>query len=477
MMHDSRRMRSQSKGFQVVLGCFLALGAILAWEAAYSVTTSSWSSEVESEEGRTHKIRIRDGRWQLKVDYRGEIEIAPDDSGIVRLGPAAFLEIDEKRRRERRRLRVTPGTDGQPEMAWSVNNKTAAFDAEARTWLKNMLPRIYRSSGLDAAGRVERMLAAEGVGGVLHEIDEIGSDSVQRLYFERLIEQVPSNMDGLPRILRHMGRSINSDYELRKLLAVTPLQALVDEATASAFLAAVSEISSDYETRKLLVSLMARLKSEPPELDPPGFGQPASASSVAVFDLLIDASRSIASDHDHATVLRELATKYPADLPLPAFFAGALRSIDSGYELRRVLSVAFRRPHAEGKNLDALFEAAQDIGSDYELAELMIEVARAYESELPDNFFRTLSTIGSDYELGRILGSVAARPSLTPDSTLALLDSSRNIGSEHELSKLLIELVSIHPLDDDLLHAFERAAESVGSEYQRERVLAAAGLS
>ena len=468
-MHHTRRTRPRSKGFQVALGCFLALGAILAWEAASSHAGYSWTSASDSERGQTHKIRIRDGRWQLKVDYRGEIDMAPDESGITRLGPTAFLEIDERKRRERRRLIATPGEGGEPEIAWFVDNQAAPFDAEARAWLQKMLPRIYRTSGLDAAGRVGRILAAEGVAGVLREIDQIDGDSVQRIYFENLIGQAEPGPEELPRILRRMGRSLGSDHELRKLLVKVPAQALIDEETANAFLEAASAIGSDYETRKLLMAFLARPESEVPTLSPASYRQ--------ILDVLIDASRTITSDHDHAKVLSELAEKYPAGSPLPTTYARQLRSIGSDYELRKALSVAFRRPFVEGEDLDALLETARSISSDYELSELMLELAGTHEGELPEAFFRTSDNIGSDFDLAKVLNTVASRPELTSKETLALLEASRSIGSDHELAKLLAHLAAIHTIDDDIRPAFERAAGSVSSEHHRKRVMSAAGLS
>ena len=179
-MSDTTGKRWNGRAFPIIAGCFAALVVIMAWEAAESHAGYSWTSDTDSETGAVHKIRIRDGRWRLAVDLRGDIEMTADERGIERIGPGAYLEIEERKRRFRRRLEATPGADGRPEMAWFVDRQRSQFDAEGRAWLAGMVPKIYRATGLDAEGRVGRLLAAAGIAGVVEEIAKIRGDSIQR---------------------------------------------------------------------------------------------------------------------------------------------------------------------------------------------------------------------------------------------------------------------------------------------------------
>ena len=453
-----RQPVKRTRGLSILLGCFLALGVILAWEAASSHAEYSWTSESDSVWGEIRKVRMRDGRWRLTVYHRGDIELSADESRIERVGPNSFLEIEEREGRRRRRLEVRPGPGGEPEIAWFVDREPAEFDQEARTWLWEVLPRIYRTTGLDAEGRVGRLLAAGGVEGVLREIDKIGGDSVQRLYFEALLGEIQADAGDLARVLRRMPREIGSDYEMRQAMLAVPAASLADAAAAKAFVEAASSIGSDYELRQLLADFLAR-----PELDPGSYGA------------LVEATRTLDSDYDLSEFLQQVAVTVPAEAPLPKGFSKALRSIGSDYELRKVLETALLRPQQRPEELDALLAAAKSIGSDHDMSEVLIQLAGSVEGDLPDGFFRAASSIGSDFNLARALSAAAACPGLTAATVTAILESALAIGSDHEQARFLVDLAAHYPIDDQIWPAFERAVKTIGSDQQRDQVLTAVG--
>ena len=450
--------RAKSKGLPVLLGCFLALVVIMAWEAASSHAEYSWTSTSDSVTGDVHKLRVRKGHWRLDVDYKGDVEITADDSGIARVGPDSFLEIEERSDGERRRLLATPGPGGRPEIAWLVDREPAEFDREARKWLAEVLPRIYRTTGLDAAGRVRRLLAAGGAEAVLEEIGDIGSDRIERLYFEQLLAQTELSPSELERVMRRLAREVGSDHEMVKILTALSVANLRQEATANAFVVAAGTIGSDYELRRLLTGYLDR-----PDFDP------------AVCEVLIDAARTIGGDYDMAELLSRVIAVYPEDVALPVSFSRALQTIGSDYELRKALSAALRRPHLREDELDNLLVAAHTIGSDHDLAQLLIELAETYEGELPPSFFRAARTVGSDFDHGRVLSAVATRPNLATEALVAMLESSLSIGSDHDLAKFLIRFAGTFEIDDDILPAFERAAGTIGSDHHQQQVWAATG--
>ncbi len=443
-----------------MLGCFLALIIIMVWEAASSHAGYSWSSEFDSFSGEVHRIRIRDGRWRLNVNFKGDVETTADERGIARVGPESYLEIEERRHRERFRLKATPGIDGEPEIAWFVNREPAEFDAAGRDWLEQILPRIYRTTGLDAEARVGRFLAATGMAGVLAEIRKIESDQVQRLYYQEVLVQAEPTQEELASLVRHMGRDIGSDHELRQLLSSLPAEVLVGESSANAFVATANSIGSDFELRQALSGFL-----KGPVLEP------------EAYETLIDAAHSIGSDYDLAGLLIDLIAAYPTDLALPRGVSHALKTINTDYELRKVLAVALRRPLVQAEELDTLLAASQSIGSDYDLAELLVELAKNTDKNLPESFFRALGTVGDDFHHSRVLRAVTARPDPTAERVEEVLRSALGINSDHEMQQLLVDLARAYPIDDRVRPAFERAAASIGSEHQREKALAAARSS
>lgn len=456
-MPEPRRLPSRAQGFSILLGCFLALAVITVWETAESQVGYSWDVEIDSATGALHQVRIRDGDRRLKVERRGEVKISDDERGIERLGPDAYLIIDEREDRRRRRLEVTAGPDGRPELAWLVDREPAEFDAEARDWLAAVLPEIYRATGLDAEGRVGRLLAGGGAEAVLREITRIRSDSVQRLYFEQLLEQADLSDAELERVLRRSGRELGSDHELARVLRAIPVESLANEGVAHGFVAAAGAIGSDHELRQLLIEFVER-----PGYDP------------AVTEALLDATRSIGSDFDLAAVLMRLLDVMPEDSRSTPALAEALRSIGSDFELSRVLQKATSRGGLDRDELGELLSAAHGIGSDYELAQLLVGIAKDHTGELPEELFRLLRNIGGDHNLRRTLATVLARPDLTAGEIRSLLEAADGIGSDHEMAELLIELAERHGVDDAWRDAFDRAAATVGSDHQQGRIAAAA---
>ncbi len=449
--------RTRWKGYPIILGCFLALIAITAWEAASSHAGYDVTIETDSESGRLHKIRMGDGRWRLDVEYRGEIEMTPDEQAIARLGPDAYLEIEERDRRQRRYFEATPGAGGVPEIVWRIDGDPAAFDSDAELWLAGVLKRVYRATGHDAEGRVGRLLAAGGTAAVLGEISKIDSDHVARVYFEQLLAQADLNDQELARFLRQMAREIGSDHELRQVMQAMPSSVPAREATAGAWLAAARTIGSDHELRQTLSHFLQRSDLVPAGYEP-----------------LVDAAVDVSNDFELAELLAEVAESYPEARALPVGFGRALETVGNDFEQRKALGAALERPGLDAEQLDRLL-ARQAIGSDYELAELLAGLARSYEGELPGTYFLALSSIGSDFELRKALGAALERPGLDDDTVSALLEAAIAINSDHQQAELLRQVAAVHPVDGAVRPAFDRALATIGSDHQRRQVLAVVG--
>ncbi len=449
---------SRWKEFPILLGCFLALIAITVWEAASSHAGYTVTMETDSESGEVQHVRMRDGRWRLEVEYRGEIDMTPDGRDVERLGEGAYLEIEEKEGRERRRFEARPGPGGEPRIVWLVDREPAPFDDEGREWLARTMKKLYRVTGHDAEGRVERLLAAGGVPEVLAEISKISGDRVARIYFEQLLAQAELSGDELARALRQMAREVGSDHEMRQLMRAVPTSATAAGATADAWLAAARSIGSDHEQRQTLTDFLER-----PDFDPAGF------------EALLDAASDVSNDFELAALLVDVVERYPETDALPRSFVRALNTIGSDFELRKALSAALERPGLGAEELDRLLETATAIGSDFELAELLVELARGYEGELPGTYFRAVATIGSDFELRKALTAAAERPGLSAETVTDLLDASLGIGNDYELASFLRQLAASYPIEPAVRPAFDRALASIGSDHERERVLAEVG--
>jgi len=449
---------------QILIGLLLA-GLIVAVIEANSdydedcgwsfigTTVAHWGG------GDHHRIRIGRGRCRVDLELEGEIDFAADNRGVERLGSGASLSIKERRRGETRRLDVERGRDGQPVYSWWVGRVPRDFDDEARAWLADTLPRLYRTTGLDADGRVEALWAAGGFDAVAAEIRELDSDHVRVLYLRELLARSTAD-DELVGALDLARREVSSDYEMGRLLGGVGTAKLGSERARAAWAAALRTIDSDYQLRSTLSEVLMQPEFEPALLDP------------SFLDTVLDAAGTISSDHEQAELLIEVARRLPEGAELPASYARALESVGADYEQTRVLEAAVVRRTPSAAEAESLLATATAISSDSVLAELLAQFARAYPPErpLPASFFTAAATIDSDYSLRQTLAAVVDHRRLDPALAAEVLGLALSISSDHELSTFLEELIEAYPRSAALPAAFAEALETIDSRYEREKL-------
>jgi beta-lactamase regulating signal transducer with metallopeptidase domain len=120
-------------------------------------------------------------------------------------------------------------------------------------------------------------------------------------------------------------------------------------------------------------------------------------------------------------------------------------------------------------------QAGQDIGSDFELAELLIAVAekQPLEESVRLAYVEAVRSIGSDFERHRALRPVLTRQGISREMAAAMLATAKGIGSDFELASLLIEISQAYAVDATLAPAFFDCLASVGSDFEHHRVLSA----
>jgi beta-lactamase regulating signal transducer with metallopeptidase domain len=323
---------------------------------------------------------------RIKIRTEGKIELNEDWTDIVRLSHGAEARFEEEKDGVTRRLDVEPGNDGRPVYTWKVDGKQRPFDAEGRRWLQGMLLQLVRGTGYAADERVAAILRKQGPEGVLAEISQIPSDYVKKIYFEKLLAHRDLGGAVVERALRQAGQEVKSDYELANvLLAAAQSQPLSDTAV-TVYAEASRSIQSDYEQRRALAGLLKgrRLTSanlaallgaarqlesdyECAELlaavagqnrldDPVVWRAFAAAADTIQSDYehhkalsaavksglspeavtgVIQASRAIKSDYEHASLLVEIAGKYNLSGGAREAYLEAARSIHSQYERER----------------------------------------------------------------------------------------------------------------------------------------------
>lgn len=183
----------------------------------------------------------------------------------------------------------------------------------------------------------------------------------------------------------------------------------------------------------------------------------------------------VASDHVAGIYFAETLRRHePGTEDTVALLALAADTLGSDHELAELLAAVPSRLLADPAVGRAYVEAARTIGSDHEAARVLLAIAESSpEGEpLPAGFFRIAESIGSDHELGRVLAAVIEEGRTDEATVAAVLGAAEGIGSDHELAQLLVLVAEQVRPEGELRARFLEVAESVGSDFEHERVMA-----
>jgi len=255
----------------------------------------------------------------------------------------------------------------------------------------------------------------------------------------------------LPTVIRRTG--IAAEERVARILTAKGVVGMLNE---------ISVLESDHIAGKYFRLLLAK----------------ANPNGAVLRDILNQAGREIESDNELSGLLRDNAEKAMADPLSRAAYFGAALSVGSDHESRRVLGAAMRDTLPADGVAQAL-HVARSIGSDHQLAELLMEVGGEHLRNAPvrSAFFEALRVIRSDNEKRRVLTWTADLTNLSPEMLSSVLLATRNIGSDHELAVVLMRLAARHPLKGGLRDQYLEAASHIGSDNEKKQVLAALAKS
>ncbi|MFQ5703766.1 MAG: M56 family metallopeptidase, partial [Gemmatimonadales bacterium] len=358
------------------------------WNARHNSTSTSVSSN-----DRETSVRIRVGNCRLRIELSGDITFNDDETDVTSISRGGYLEIEERDGRTRRKIEIERnGAD--LERRWVVDGDQQVFGADARAFLADMLPLLFRRVGLQAEERATRILEQQGVDGLLREISLIPSDHTARKYFGVALLKGKLDVSQVRKIVRLAGQEIASDFELAQLLVDVAESHPVDEAVKAAYVEAAGTIGSDFEHRRVLSAILAR-----------------DALSTEVAAEMLAQATEINSDFELAELLVGIMGKHPIDKALTPAFFNAVKTIGSDFEQRRVLNkVLDVRPLTE-EAVAAILESSLSISSDFELARVLIKIANRFEigDALRPAFLEAADSISSEYERGRVMSALAPR--------------------------------------------------------------------
>jgi hypothetical protein len=394
---------------------------------------------------------------KLEVNYRGEIEFSDDDTDVRTLTPGGWLRIkDGKRFGTTNSIEFkADGAGNITRRFWKAGTETP-YEPEGRKWAAEMLPRFIRQSGIGARARVARIYQSKGATGVLNEVALIEGSWAKRVYLSELLKQSSISSGDVQTALAMAGREIESDFELASLL-ISADHLLNDDATRKAYFDAARTIDSDFEMRRVFSSALKR-----------GVVAPALLANM------LDASVAIDSDFEEASLLVQVAQSQPLDATTRAPFFRALDSVSSAFERSRVLKVVLKRRDLSTEVLAGALESAAQVSSDFERASVLLEFASAHpiEGAVRPVFFRAVDSIDSAFERGRVLQAIARRPDVSSETILGVIRAAAPMTSSHEKAQVLLTVASSHELSREGRDAYIDASSNLG-DFEQGRVLSA----
>lgn len=412
------------------------------------------SMSINHDDGATTVV-YSDGSYKVRIEMDGDVKFNPDETGIESISKDGYFIIYEKDGRKRRELEVAPSRDGSVEYFYSVERKEVPYDADAKAWFADLIPELFRRTGINAEERVQRILDKDGTDGVLREISQIESDYVKRLYFQALLTNADLTGEETRDVLRQMDREMSSDYEKTELLIEMAETTKASDEARDAWVEAVRGIDSDYETRRALEAMSHRT-----DLD--------KSYAQAVLDL----TDNMDSDYEIAELLIELAALSRDTDTLRNSYLRAVGRLDSDYEKRRVLTALSIPSNAPDEFISSLLELAGTIDSDYERAEYLIDLApyATRQDGLLRSYIDAASGIGSDYETRRVLTALALQDDVSKQALLDLLDIASRIDSDYEKAEFLTQYSHLYQRDQELEDALANVIDTIDSSYERDRV-------
>lgn len=151
----------------------------------------------------------------------------------------------------------------------------------------------------------------------------------------------------------------------------------------------------------------------------------------------------------------------------------AAREITSDYEQAQLLLAV--APVLTGKDvaLQPFFDAVATIKSDYERSRVLKKLLKqeTASSALLVLVASSTKTISSDYERRGVLSALAKTRIQSEEVLRMLLDSATQMSSDYEKATLLVDVSNAYTGDSRLKSAFLKAVETIKSDYERGRVL------
>jgi hypothetical protein len=391
------------------------------------------------------------GRDRIWIEADGEVEFNDDDSDVAFISDGGYFEIGRGKGRRAKHVEIEADDDGNLIRSYFEGRSEKPFDDDAKEWLAETLDEAIRQTGIGADVRTARIYEADGLQGVLSEIEGLDSDHVRKRYYSSLLDIDDLSDADRQLVLNEFANAVDSDYERAQLLLQNVDNFMADEKSQEAYFDAVEQLDSDYERGRVLRSAFEHHDLTSEQL----------ARALA-------ASESMHSDYERSRILKEVQAGELADRDLREIYFRNVEGIGSDYERSQVLQALLDEAEDDPDLAKRILTAVLDVDSDYERAQVLVSTSRTYLKypELHDLYFDAVEEIDSNYERGRVLLSLMEEAELDKAGQLRLVGLVGEIDSDYERAKLLVEIANIDELDDEVFEALSAEIDHIDSDHE-----------
>ena len=390
------------------------------------------------------------------IAHTGEIEVNPDETGILRLAPDAELDVRVRRFTSRRRLEIRANAAGEPVYYYKEGARERSED-EAKEYLASVMDEVLRRTSVGAEARARRILAEDGLDELLREVSYLGSSSSRRIYLQIAGESENLQLEGAAAIIQTAGREMASSSRLRDTL-----------------LELAENLPSEWELNSELAESAERIASG--SVKGETLVEIARVRPLGVDDAddFADAISSIASSGIKRQTIISIYQIQPTAEVTEALLAAAA-TLDSSSDRRRVLTQLV----GEAGLPESLYSEGLDIGqrisSSGEKAMFLEAIAEVLPSTdaMHREYIEVSATISSSGERRNALKALIEASWLSPEICREWITSAGGLSSSGLTAGLLVQGAYWCPGGERVLRAYLDAVAGMGSSGDQTRALMA----
>ena len=352
------------------------------------------------------KYYVQQGNeFLVTADLTGPVVLSDDTLTIKKMTAGSSIRISNTESEE-----VLKITEQNGKATYSLLQHKRSSEPSTKQ-INTYMQSLFNFTPLAAEERISALVKHQGVAAAVQQVEQAQNDDTKSAYILE-ISKLTLDKNAQKRVLTVLS-SISSDYSQKvAALAFVETQTTLSQDTWLALFEGLENVASDYELRTLLSSIATKLPddnavhsaffdaSETIDSDYEKYRLVSEiatqATSLQIKDMLA-ASNDIGSDYEAYRLMSDIAQIAKSNDDINAMLV-FIQSIDSDYEMQRAFKVLPYSLMSEAQTANALDIAGAEIGSDYELAKVLVNIYQQspHKVNLATNVKQAMQSISSE---------------------------------------------------------------------------------